>query len=124
MADRLFRAPAEYTGSKVHVVVSQVTKDPVLAKIQKEQQQDTELADLIKYLENIALPNCEVRRQKVLTSAYHGYYVVDGILYFESTEVPDRRRLVVPTHYANVLWMNIMTQYLLAISQQRSFLEN
>ena len=41
---------------------------------------DTELADLIKNLENKALPNCEVRRQKVLTSAYHGYYVVDGML--------------------------------------------
>ena len=36
--------------------------------------------------------------QKVLSAAQHSYYVVDGVLYFESAEVPDRQRLVVPTH--------------------------
>ena len=34
----------------------------------------------------------------MLVSAQQGYYIVDDILYFESAEVPDRRRLVVPTH--------------------------
>ena len=34
----------------------------------------------------------------MLSTAQHGYYVVDSVLYFESAEVPDRRRLVVPAH--------------------------
>jgi len=78
--------------------VNQIIEDPVLAKVQKEQRQDGELYDLIKYLETKVLPEGEVRRQKVLVSAQQGYYLVDGVLYFESTEVADRRRLVVPTH--------------------------
>ena len=97
VADGLSRAPAEDNGV-VRVMVNQATEDPVLAKVQKEQRQDEELGDLIEYLETKVLPEGEVRRQKVLVSAQHGYYIVDGILYFESTEVPDRRRLVVPTH--------------------------
>ena len=44
------------------------------------------------------MPDYPVRRQKVLSAAQHNYYIVDGVLYFESVEVPDRRRLVVPTH--------------------------
>ena len=63
VADGLSRAPGETTG-EVRVVGNQATKDPVLAKVQKEQQQDEELADLIKYLETKDLPNCEVRRQE------------------------------------------------------------
>ena len=97
VADGLSRAPAEGSG-EVRVIVNQVMEDPVLAKVQKEQRQDEELGDLIKYLETKILPKDEVRRQKVLISAQQGYYIVDGVLYFEATEVPDRRRLVVPTH--------------------------
>ena len=94
VADGLSRAPVEDSGT-VRVIVDQ---DPVLAKVQREQRQDGELNDLIQYLETKVLPEDEVRRQKVLVSAQQGYYIVDGILYFESAEVPDRRRLVVPTH--------------------------
>lgn len=51
---------------------------------------------LIKLLESNNLPECGVRKQKVLVPML-GYYVVDGVLYFESVDVPDSR-LVVPTH--------------------------
>ena len=94
VADGLSRAPVKDSGT-VRVIVDQ---DPVLAKVQREQRQDGELNDLIQYLETKVLPEDEVRRQKVLASAQQGYYIVDGILYFESAEVPDRCRLVVPTH--------------------------
>ena len=67
-------------------------------KIQKEQQEDDDLADLVKYLECKSLPECAVRREKVLAAAQRGYYVVEGILYYESAEVPNRWRLVVPAH--------------------------
>ena len=52
----------------------------LLAKVHREQQQDEELADLIRYLENRVLPDCPVQRQKVLSAAKHSYYVVDGVL--------------------------------------------
>lgn len=34
----------------------------------------------------------------MLTAAHYGYHVIEGVLYFESAKVPDRHRLVVPTH--------------------------
>ena len=98
VADSLSRAQEEPCTGEVRLVSSGNTEDPVLAKVQREQQQDEELADLIRYLESRILPDCPVRRQKVLSAAQHSYYIVDGVLYFESAEVPDRRRLVVPTH--------------------------
>ena len=96
VANGLSQAPVEDSGT-VGVMVNQVIEDPVLVKVQKEQRQDGELNDLIQYLETKVLPEDEVKRQKVLFSAQQGYYIVDGILYFESADVPDRRRLVVPT---------------------------
>ena len=92
------RAPRESNAGEVQVVTSKATADPVLVRVQKEQQQDEQQADLIKYLMNKELPDCIVRRQKVLTAAQQGYYVIDGVLYFESAEVPNRHRLVVPIH--------------------------
>ena len=70
VADGLSRAPVEDSGT---VMVSQVTEDPVLVKVQKEQRQDGELNDLIQYLETKVLPEDEVKRQKVLVSAQQGY---------------------------------------------------
>lgn len=64
----------------------------------REQNQDEELADLIKYLEHKVVLECTVRKQKVLTLAQRGYYAIDGVLYYESTEIPNRHRLVVPVH--------------------------
>ena len=60
VAERLSRAPREHNGD-VWVVVSQATKDPILVKVQEEEQQNEELADFIKYLENKDFPNCEMR---------------------------------------------------------------
>ena len=35
---------------------------------------------------------------QVFNLAKKGYYIVDGILYYESSDVPDRRKKVVPQH--------------------------
>ena len=53
----------------VWLAVEIATDDPVLAKVQREQQQDEELADLVRYLVSRVLPDCPVRRQKVLSTA-------------------------------------------------------
>lgn len=45
-ADGLSRAPAGESTGEVQVVASPASEDPVLAKIQMEQRQDEELADL------------------------------------------------------------------------------
>ena len=42
------------------LISSSNTEDPVLAKEQRRQQQDKELADLIRYLESRVLPDCPV----------------------------------------------------------------
>ena len=42
------------------------------------------------------MPEDPVAAKKVVTQALKGYYLVDGILYFEDSTVPGRRRMVVP----------------------------
>ena len=70
VADSLPRAQ-EKPCAGVQLVSSANTEDSVLAKVHREQQQDEELADLIRYLENRVLPDCPVQRQKVLSAAQH-----------------------------------------------------
>jgi len=98
VADGLSRAPVQTTTNEVRRVTGEGGMDLVVVKVQKEQQRDEELADIIQYLGCKNLPECVVRREKVLAAAQRGYYVTDGILYYESAEVPNRRRLVVPAH--------------------------
>ena len=69
VTDSLSRAQGEPCPGEVHLVSSRDTEDPVLAKVQHEQQQDEELADLVRYLVSRVLPDCPVRRQKVLSTA-------------------------------------------------------
>ena len=85
----LSRAQEEPCAGEARLVSGGNTEDPELAKVQREQWQDEELADLIRYLESRVLPDCSVQRQKVLSATQHSYYVVDGVLCFESAEVPD-----------------------------------
>jgi len=92
VADCLSRAPVESIPDEIRRVISE---ESILAKVQKEQQQDEELADLMEYLE---CKQSAIRREKVLAAAQRGYYVSQGILYYESAEVPNRQCLVVPAH--------------------------
>ena len=45
-----------------------------------------------------ALPEDPSEAKLVLSLARKGYYVVDGILYYEGADVPDQRCIVVPEH--------------------------
>ena len=53
---------------------------------------------MIDYLKDGTLPQNSGEAQRVLIQGKKGYYVVDGILYYESSDLPERRRLVVPKH--------------------------
>jgi len=65
-------------------------------KIRKSQRGDSELNLLIKYLEEKSLPEDPVQASRIVTQAQKGYFVVDGVLYCENSDMAGRRRLVVP----------------------------
>lgn len=94
VADSLSRAPV----SVCMVTNGTRTSDPVLAKVQEEQRQDTILKALIEYLENQTLPAGQKEAFEVTSLAQKGYYLVSGVLYYEGADMPGRRRLVVPHH--------------------------
>ena len=48
-------------------------------------------------MENGSLPKDPVAAKKIASQALKGYYLVDGILFFEDSAVPGRRRMVVST---------------------------
>ena len=53
---------------------------------------------LIEYLENQTLPVDPKEALEVTSLARKGYYLVNGVLYYEGADMPGRRRLVVPRH--------------------------
>ena len=69
-----------------------------MEQVQQEQRQDPILAKLIDYLRGGTLPEDSSEAQRVLVQGKKGYYVVDNILYYEGTDMPGRRHLVVPKH--------------------------
>ena len=92
--DALSRAPLS-PEKVMHIemeVVGSLTK-----KVQTSQREDTDLLQLIEYLENGSLPEDPVAAKKIATQALKGYYLVDGILFFKDCTVSERRRMVIPT---------------------------
>lgn len=72
--------------------------DLILAEVQNEQQKDSLLKMLMEYLERKALPSDSSAALEVTNLARKGYYLVNGVLYYEGPDMPERRRLVVPRH--------------------------
>jgi len=66
--------------------------------VQEQQREDMNLANLIEFLEAKTLPTDPTEAKIVLSNAKKGYYLVNGVLYFDGGDRPDRRRLVVPKH--------------------------
>ena len=104
VADALSRAPTdgEMTGGKegsdVQRVLQPVLPQPSMQKVQLEQSKDKELVQLVNFLTKKALPDDPSEAKLVLSLARKGYYVVDGILYYEGADIPHRRCVVVPEH--------------------------
>ena len=104
-ADALSRAPA-YTEEKsehsdeigmvLQITVSSYPEEALLQSIQTQQSEDREIVDIINYLEKKILPTDSKEAKHMVAIAKKGYFVLDGILYYESSEVTGRRRLVIP----------------------------
>ena len=76
-------------------------EESLLQNIHTQQSQDKEIVDVINYLEKKILPTDVKDAQHIAAIAKKGYFTLDGILYYESNEVPCRRRLVVPEQLRN-----------------------
>ena len=92
-ADALSRAPLS-PERVMHIEMEAVGS--LTRRIQTSQREDADLSQLIEYMGHGSLPEDPVAAKKVATQALKGYYLVDGILYFEDSTVPGRRRMVVP----------------------------
>ena len=71
-------------------------EEPIVSKIRSSQRSDSELNQLINYLEEKGITEDPSQARKVVTQAQKGYYLVYGVLYFENGDVTGRRHLVVP----------------------------
>jgi len=107
VADALSRAPTQSDSDITSVTVVTVEGNDVLQvsepdltlqQVQTEQRKDPELAGIIDFLTDKTLPSDPHDANVVVGLAKKGYYVVDGILYYEGAEVCDHRCVVVPSH--------------------------
>ena len=94
VADALSRFPSE--GGEVFLICEGHGSDTVLESVQKQQRNDEDINQLITYLDCKELSIDPRYRDRVLSQARIGYYLVNGVLYFEEADVPERRWLVVP----------------------------
>ena len=71
-------------------------EEPLIAQIGRQQCEDRDLAQLILYLEKKQLPDEPGEVKKVVTQSQKGFYLLDGVLYYENSDTSGRRRIVVP----------------------------
>ena len=62
-------------------------EEPIMDRIRKSQKDDSEFNQLIQFLEEKSLPEDLVQARKIVTQVQKGYYVLDGVLYFENNDV-------------------------------------
>ena len=99
VADALSRAPVESEARVLQVEEEAISSvSTTLEQVQREQRKDIELKNLIDFLTKRSLPEDPKEINVVLNAAKKGYYVVDDILYYEGPDMPNQRRVVVPTH--------------------------
>ena len=97
-ADALSRAREEASPVTGVLRIESETEDPLVAQIRSQQRKSKELAQLILYLEKKTLPEDPGEVKKVVTQCQKGFYLLDGVLYYEDSAASGRRRIVVPEH--------------------------
>jgi len=80
VADVLLRAP----------VMRVETTQPALQLVMEEQRQDGKLERLIRYLDDDLLPSDPSEAKKVVNQSQKEYYLMDGMLFYEGPDMPDR----------------------------------
>jgi len=109
VANALSRAPSqgdsdgtsvtEEGGNVLTVEETNVAQcDCTMREVQSEQRKDPELARLIDFLADKTLPSDPCDANIVIGLAKKGYYLVEGILYYEGAEVCNHRCVVIPSH--------------------------
>ena len=99
VSDALSRAPVESEARVLQVEEDAISSvSTTLEQVQREQRKGVELKNLIDFLTKQSLPEDSKEINVVLNAAKKGYYVVDDILYYEGPDIPNQRRVVVPTH--------------------------
>ena len=73
-------------------VVSASDENEVLIRVQVEQHKDGELSQITNYLDGKSLPEDASESKKIVIAASQGYFLVDGILYYKSSDSPGRKR--------------------------------
>ena len=57
--------------------------------MQQELLKDSELLQLIMYLQDNTLPKDTTVARQVVEQAAKGFYLVDGVLYYQRQDMPD-----------------------------------
>ena len=85
--DALSRSPVE----EVNTLYVEVTDEPddALIKVQNDQRKDEELMRIFTYLQDKIIPEDSKQAMQVVNLIKKGCYIVDGILYYKSSDVPD-----------------------------------
>ena len=94
-ADALSRAPVPMETAPDDIgmvlqIVSTYPEETLLQSIRTQQSGDKEIINIINYLEKKILPTDTKEAQHIAAIAKKGYFVLDGILYYESSDVPGR----------------------------------
>ena len=82
--------------SRIKVLRVETRVEPLLTRIRHLQCEDRDLAKLILYLEKKQLPEEPGKVKKIVTQAQKGFYLLDGVLYYENSDASGRRRIVAP----------------------------
>jgi len=85
----LSRSPVEEANTLYVEVTDEL--DDALIKVQNEQRKDKEIIKILTYLQDKILPEDSKQAMQVVNLTKKGHYIVDGILYYKSSDAPDRR---------------------------------
>ena len=108
-ADALSRNPADVTETNINVVTTELSSDEMetndaslseteqqrLTEIRRLQREDTELKEIIQFLEDGKLPEKEASARRLALEKSR-YEMIDGVLYFENSSAPGKSRIAVP----------------------------
>ena len=65
------------------LIVSFSAEEQLIQQIRDQQSKDQKIVDIINYLGKKKLPEDQKVAQRILSVAKKGYFVLDGVLYYE-----------------------------------------
>ena len=77
------------TFSKAPVMRVETTQ-PAMQLVVEEQKRDNELARLMDCLNDSSLPSDPSETRQIVNQAQKGYYLINGVLYYEGTDLQEK----------------------------------